>query len=85
MLWPWKMPIVASPHAFRGGRGYRLETSVPRVGILRARVTTAQTIGLSTRIGSMPWTNSSAVYRVVKLISTVPCKLTGAAMNESVR
>ena len=35
MLWPWKMPIVA----FRGGRGYRcrLETSVPRVGILKPK------------------------------------------------
>lgn len=69
MLWPWKMPIIASPHAFRGGRGYRLETSVPRVGILRARVTTAQTIGLSTRIGSMPWTNSSKERRLSPLVS----------------
>ena len=37
MLWPWKMPLVASPHAFWGGREGRLETSVPKVDILKPK------------------------------------------------
>ena len=37
MLWPWKMPLVASPHAFWGGRECRLETSVPKVDILKPK------------------------------------------------
>ena len=37
MLWPWKMPLVASPHAFLGARECRLETSVPKVNILKPK------------------------------------------------
>jgi len=37
MSWPWKMPLVASPHAFLGGRECRLETSAPKVDILKPK------------------------------------------------